>query len=94
MAQPWTVGYDPQLTEAERTALQARDGIFSSAFLASHFWTVVLDSRKRRYLRALGHPDRTPCLGQFVLADIDAVADEQTLKNRIIAGDFACSKLT
>lgn len=93
MAYPWTVGYDSELTATERAALEARDDAFSSAFLGSHFWIVVFDSKQRRYLRALGYSDRKHCFGQFVLVDIDTVSDEQDFKNRIISGDFCCTEL-
>ena len=93
MAHPWTINYDPALTEVERIALKHADNAFSIAFAASHYWSVALDSKQRRYLRAVNYADRNQCLGQFILSDITTASDAQDLKSRIIAGDFPCSEL-
>jgi hypothetical protein len=44
MKHPWTVGYDSKLTTTERAALEALDDVFSCAFAASHYWTVVSEA--------------------------------------------------
>lgn len=92
MAHPWTVGYDRKLTVSEHELLERHDELFSSAFMASHFWKVETDRLERRHIRALGFSDRTECLAQFVFAELEAITDEKHFKGRIIAGDFACSE--
>ncbi len=67
MAHPFTVTYDPELTEEERQALMAEDDLLSSAFQRSHHWTVVKDSMGRRYLRAMGvNVNESPALRAVV----------------------------
>ncbi len=82
------------MTEEERQALEARRDMFTSANMASIFWTVVLDSKTRRYLRALDSSNRNRCLVQFIFSDLKQIADEQQFKGRLIAGDFAFFELS
>lgn len=93
MAIPWIVGYDDALIDEERQVLEGRRELFTGAYMTSIFWTVVTDSKNRRYVRALSYSDRTRCLGQFILSDIQKIADEEQFKGRLIAGEYPCSDL-
>lgn len=85
----WTYVYDESIPPEDRQVLEdKREPILGSLMYKSVYWQLLKDSRGRHHYRALAYSDRSQVLCQVVIDDIKNL-DDQVLKNRIIAGDFA-----
>lgn len=84
----FTFQLDDGIPESDRSVLLKHQTAIQEALMFAPVYVARLtDSKGRSHYRILEYSDRKKCLVQFVIPDIAAL-DGETLKGRIIAGEF------